>query len=406
MIFFLPRANDICFLGCIRSLNEAKAKVIAGLYKWKNKQVFFSDESKHLSKIVKLPNPVKNEKKFLKKIIRLKKNYQLKDKIFYLPTSDTNMMVAANNWDILSNHFYILGNKNFSKPNKNVFCKMKMFKILNNKKIDTPYTSNFTKKNFLKMQKKYKNLMIKPRIKDYAQSFYKKNIFKAVQIDNLDQFNIFKKRNRNLLKDLIIQQKIEFRGVKHELPIYVYVNKDHKIIFSVCGVKHFIFPENYGSAGILGITDNKEILDIAKKIVKIIKWRGILMIEFIYDFKEKKWNVIEMNGRPWLMIDFFRRLDFSFLKLLIFDFLNLDLRKILKEFELNKKKHIKKKSIHIDLSILNEAIKFDKNNYSKIMKIINQTKSFSISTLDHDDKNPFLKEVKSINKKLNSNINY
>ena len=62
------------------------------------------------------------------------------------------------------------------------------------------------------------------------------------------------------------------------------------------------------------------------------------MIEFIYDKNERKWNVIEMNGRPWLMIDFFRRLDLSFLKLLTQDFQNFNLKKIVKKFNLKKKK--------------------------------------------------------------------
>ena len=37
------------------------------------------------------------------------------------------------------------------------------------------------------------------------------------------------------------------------------------------------------------------------------------MIEFIFDEKSGEWMVIEINGRPWLMIDFFRRLGMNFL---------------------------------------------------------------------------------------------
>ena len=130
------------------------------------------------------------------------------------------------------------------------------------------------------------------------------------------------------------------------------------------------------------------------------------MIEFIYDIKEKKWNVIEMNGRPWLMIDFFRRLGFSFLKLLTLDFLNLDMKNILKEFEKNKKFHIKKRSIHVDLSILQNAIHHDLENLKKIKKILKKKTSISISTLDKNDKKPFFREKKYINKDLLNLINY
>ena len=79
------------------------------------------------------------------------------------------------------------------------------------------------------------------------------------------------------------------------------------------------------------------------------------MIECIFNNKKKKWEVIEMNGRPWLMIDFFRRLNFSFLKLLIYDYMNLDLTELIKQYEINKKNYIKKKSMHIDLTILQKS---------------------------------------------------
>ena len=128
MIFFLPRANDICFLGCLRSLRQEKVDVISGLYKWGKKQKFYSNQSKKINSKILLPNPKKKEKKFIKILKSFASKYKLKEKIFYLPTSDTNMMVAINNWKQLSKKFYILGNKFFSKPNKNVFCKASIIK--------------------------------------------------------------------------------------------------------------------------------------------------------------------------------------------------------------------------------------------------------------------------------------
>ena len=71
-----------------------------------------------------------------------------------------------------------------------------------------------------------------------------------------------------------------------------------------------------------------------------------------------------MNGRPWLMIDFFRRLNFSFLKLLIYDYMNLDLSKLVREYQKNKKDNIKKNSMHLDLSILQKSINYKR----KILK--------------------------------------
>ena len=248
------------------------------------------------------------------------------------------------------------------------------------------------------------DIIIKPSFKDYAQSFYKNNFYKAVNISNTNDLEIFIKKNHKILKNLIVQEKIEFKNLKHELPIYVYVNKHHKIIFSVCGVKWFIFPKRYGTAAILGINDNKKLEIISQKIVTALKWRGILMIEFMFNKKNKKWEVIELNGRPWLMIDFFRRLNFSFLKLLIFDYMNLDLGNLIKEYKKNKKDHIKKKSMHIDLSILQKSINNDKNNFELIKKILKKSKNISICSFDNNDPKPFLLEKSSINNKFLKNI--
>tara|TARA_B100001540_G_C15816097_1_gene647530 strand:+ start:2296 stop:3522 length:1227 start_codon:yes stop_codon:yes gene_type:complete len=402
MIFFLPRANDTCFLGSLRSLSIRNNQIISGLYKWEKEKIFYSDFSNKLTKKINLPNPARYEKEFLKKIILLGKKLKSKNKIktFYIPTSDTNMMIAINNWKKISKYFFILGNKKFSKPQKKVYCKYTMFKFLKKNKIVTPKTLIYNVENCKKMLSKFGSFIIKPSIKDYSQSFYARNLYKAIYVKNQNDLNNFKKKNRFCKNKLLIQKKINFNKINNEIPIYIYADKNHKIQFSICGLKHFVYPKKYGTAGILGITKNQEVEKISQKIVKLLKWRGILMIEFIYDKNERKWNVIEMNGRPWLMIDFFRRLDFSFLKLLTHDFQNFNLKKIVKKFNLKKNQAFRTKPLHLDLSLLNESVKKESSNLKKIKNIIKKSKNITFSTLDEFDKRPFLKEKTFISKRL------
>ena len=68
------------------------------------------------------------------------------------------------------------------------------------------------------------------------------------------------------------------------------------------------------------------------------------MIEFIYNTEKKQWGIIEINGRPWLMIDFFRRLGFSFLKLLVNDISGLNFYSLLNNYKKKKLNSIKNKS--------------------------------------------------------------
>ena len=128
------------------------------------------------------------------------------------------------------------------------------------------------------------------------------------------------------------------------------------------------------------------------------------MIEFIYNRKKKKWGVIEINGRPWLMIDFFRRLGFSFIKLLINDFQGLNIYSLLEDYRKKKLNSIKNKSLHLDLSLIADYIqstKYQKRNISKIKNILKRSKNISISSHDQYDVAPFKFEEKYLKKKLN-----
>ena len=392
-------------MGCLRSLSEEKVKIINGLYKWKNEQIFLSNHSKYLFNKRKFPNPAMKEKEFIKSLIKIGVENKKKGKIFYLPTSDTNMMIAIKNWNYIKKYYHILGFKNFSKPNDFVFNKYKMYKILKQKKILTPETMKFNTINLRKMLKKYKEVIIKPNVKDYSQTFYSNNKSKALLIKNFENYKEIINKNKKIIKDLVIQEYYKVKNLKYEIPIYIYADKNHNVIFSVCGLKHLIYPNKYGSAAILGVCENKKLENLSKKIVKNLKWRGPLMIEFIYNTEKKQWGIIEINGRPWLMIDFFRRLGFSFLKLLVNDISGLNFYSLLNNYKKKKLNSIKNKSLHLDLSLITEyfqSTNYQKNNISKIKNILKKSKNITISSYDKYDEAPFKFEKKYLQKKFNN----
>ena len=107
MFFVVPRANDLCFLGIIRSLQE-KSKIVSLSYSWKGAK-FLSDYSNSLINIYKTPNPAKEPYKFIRKLVEIGKFLKSinNQKSFYIPSSDTNMMVAVDNWNKLSNNIKV-----------------------------------------------------------------------------------------------------------------------------------------------------------------------------------------------------------------------------------------------------------------------------------------------------------
>ncbi len=394
MFFVVPRANDLCFLGIIRSLQE-KSKVVSLTYSWKGAK-FLSDYSNCLINRFKSPNPAKEPYKFVKKLVEIGKFLKKinNQKSFYMPSSDTNMMVAIDNWNKLSNYYLILGNKKFTKPNKFVYSKIHTFNFLKKNNFGHIPTWRYNKKLASSLLKKKEYFVIKPNQKDYSQSFYKKNNrFKAALIKNKNDYQKFNKIKFDT-KNLIIQKYIQIKKKEDELPVYAYVSKKGEIISSIGAVKEVIEPKNFGTAIALSLKDDSILKKKIKKIVKKLNWRGPIMIEFIYDKEDNEWKVLEFNGRPWLMIDFFRKVNLNFLNFLVKDINN---QKLLKK-KFDKKKLKRKKYLNIILSNY-----FKKFGQKKLLELIKNKKINLYSAFyDKNDIEPQNMEIKNIqiNKKI------
>ncbi len=394
MFFVVPRANDLCFLGIIRSLQE-KSKIVSLTYSWKGAK-FLSDYSNCLVNRLKTPNPAQEPDKFLRKLIEIGKFLKNinNQKSFYIPSSDTNMMVVIDNWSKLSNYYLILGNKKFSKPNKFVYSKIHTYNFLKKNNFGHIPTWRYDKNLAKSLLKKKEYFVIKPNQKDYSQSFYKKNKkFKAALIRNQNDYQNFNKIKFDT-KNLIIQKYIQIKKKEDELPVYVYVSKKGEIISSIGAVKEVIEPKKFGTAIALSLRDDSILKNKIKKIVKKLNWRGPIMMEFIYDKEDNEWKVIEFNGRPWLMIDFFRKVNLNFLNLLTKDLNN---QKLLKK-KFDKKKLKRKKYLNILLS--NYLKKFGKKKFLELIK--NKKINLYSAFYDKEDAEPQNMEIKNfkINKKI------
>lgn len=56
-----------------------------------------------------------------------------------------------------------------------------------------------------------------------------------------------------------------------------------------------------------------ELEQEAARLAEYLEWDGVLMVEFKFDERDQEWKCIEVNFRPWLLIDFPRRHGFNFL---------------------------------------------------------------------------------------------
>ena len=263
------------------------------------------------------------------------------------------MMIAIDYWKKISKYYYILGNRNFTKPNKNVYSKIETYKFLKRNNLNYIETWKFKDNVARSLILKEFNFIIKPNTKDYTQSFYKKNSkYKAYKISCKKDYVNFKNK-KFYFNNLIIQKYIQTSSKNDELPVYIYVTKSGRALNIIGALKEEVYPKKFGTAIALSLRDATHLNKEIQRIVKKLNWRGPLMIEFIYDRKEKIWKIIEFNGRPWLMNDFFRKMNFNFLSLLSDDLNN----KQIKDNNFNKKTLKKKKSLNI---ILKECLKIKK----------------------------------------------
>ena len=107
---------------------------------------------------------------------------------------------------------------------------------------------------------------------------------------------------------LIAQDKINFETIEDEVPFYCFFDKSHELRIAASGIKELIQPPVYGTSIVLRLAHKPELIEHARALGKCLRWCGPLMIEFIRDNLSGQWQIIEVNTRPWLFNDFYRKL--------------------------------------------------------------------------------------------------
>ena len=406
------RSNDLSFLGIIRSLGREKIPFRSIVFTWKNAHTWFSEKSKYFKKDYRIPNPHENNKTALVAMVKIGQLLlkEFNQPLLIIPSSDTNLMFLINNENTLNKFFVLNGCKKFKTYRADIadkfYCSSlvtkkypelcpKTFKCESNIEID------------LLIKKTLYPLIVKPSVKDYAQSFYAKhNGMKALTVTNESELK--KILNDGLVagSKLIVQEKITFDRPENEIPFYAYVDKNSKIIMAATGIKRLIQPHPYGTANVLELSWHQELLELAQKIVEAISWRGLIMIEFIKEKNTNQWKMIEINTRPWLFCDFYSRYNFNFIKLLYLDWTNnlADYEKV----QLPSDGLMKKPPVHFGLlAIYNNMTAKEKkhtfNDLNSIMKYIESFGgTFSLTYYELDDVQPGVENLKALLKKIDS----
>ncbi len=351
------RGNDICFLGIIRSLAKSGIPHRSVIFTWPGAKTWWSEKSDFYNKDILISNPFTDPFLALDELIRAGKQLLSKwgQPLLAIPSSDTNLMFLLDNEEILSPYFTLMGDKKFTSYRNDVAHKYQCFKLLSESPLNLcPATFHCKKASDISdiIKKISYPAIFKPSTKDYGQSFYVNyKGLKAVECET--QNDLCTGLNDCMRKgfDIIAQEKVLFDRVEDEIPFYAYVDRDHNIRMAATGIKELIQPYPFGTATILKLSWHPELLSIAQEVVRSLRWRGIIMIEFIRDKRDGCWKVIEINVRPWLFVGFYERFGLNYPAMLYRDW-QFGLESYEDKIVCPSEKILSMSPIHIDLQRL------------------------------------------------------
>ena len=312
------RANDLCFMGILRTIENAGFEPICVHFTWQGAGPWFSEKSRHWTNTIEITNPAEDPPKAAMELECLGNALldNSNQKSLVVPSSDTAQKLLFEYEDMLAPYFNMYGAQNFDSFRYGVTHKGEFFKSLNQNLPDLCPETTLIRKDYclasIDELRKYP-YVVKPAAKDFAQSFYRLNDGKkAITVSDINQAKTTLSHLLQTQKELILQEKIHFVSADNEVPVYCYFDRSSELRMIAAGRKNLIYPSEFGTAIVLELTKSEFLREHAQRVGKMLRWSGPLMIEFIRDARSKKFKIIEVNTRPWLFHDFYRQhgLDF------------------------------------------------------------------------------------------------
>lgn len=312
------RANDLCFMGILRTIENAGFEPICVHFTWKGAGPWLSEKSTHWTNAVEITNPAEDPPKAAMELECLG-NALLENsnqKSLVVPSSDTAQKLLFEYEDLLRPYFNMYGAPNFDSFRYGVTHKGKFFTFLNEYLPDLCPETTLIRKDYclasIDELRKYP-YVVKPAAKDFTQSFYRLNDGKkAITVSNGDQAKATLNHLLKTQKELILQEKIPFVSADDEVPVYCYFDRSSELRMIAAGRKNLIYPSEFGTAIVLELANSQSLKEHAQRLGKLLGWSGPLMIEFMRDARSKKFKIIEVNTRPWLFHDFYRQHGIDF----------------------------------------------------------------------------------------------
>ena len=104
--------------------------------------------------------------------------------------------------------------------------------------------------------------------------------------------------NRDGYANPIIQEFIP--GYVHDACLLF---ENGKVLCVLTQIRHLMYPIYGGVGAINYTTHNKELTDVAIRLMESLSWNGPAQVEFKYDERDRKYKLIEINPKLWGTLD-------------------------------------------------------------------------------------------------------
>ena len=211
------------------------------------------------------------------------------------PTNDLHVGIISRNKAELSKYF-IVATDNWAVV-ENCYNKRKTYQLAKQLNIPIPETwmpNSLEEINALDLNYP---IIIKPAV---MHSFYSKLKKKVFVCNNKEELIKNYLRSLEIIpNDEILIQAIIDGGSDHLFSACFLFDRDAEIqSFAACRARQH--PPDFGNATTFAHTvNNKKLIDISKRFLKEIKYRGVCEVEFKFDERDQQYKLLEINPRTW-----------------------------------------------------------------------------------------------------------
>lgn len=308
------RSNDTCALGAVRSLGMAGHDVTVVGFHYRGNPSWTAHKSVHCAKFLEIANPADDPVSAATQIreLLLSVAEQRGEAPALLATSDTSLGL----FDLLGSLeglATVMRSSRYPASEVDLNDKIVQGLVVKQSGLRTPaFSSLHDLDSRLSDGDLRFPLIVKPKKKGLEQSFYQRHGGrKGIRFRTRDELRA-SEEVREYGSELIFQSYIE-NGRKSEVCAYVSRRSADGSLYTMSVQKKYVTPHPFGTAAVVETVNMFELEQEAARLAKYLEWDGVLMVEFKFDERDQEWKCIEVNFRPWLLIDFPRRHGLNFL---------------------------------------------------------------------------------------------